>query len=916
MKARTSQDKTNKKAVSSQEVSSPTPSSKEASSPLQRLVDSSPRVQEGARYHAIANGEPPMQRNNTGLPDPLKSGVEQLSGQSLDDVKVHRNSSKPTQFNAHAYAQGSSIHLAPGQDRHLPHEAWHVAQQKQGRVKPTTEVGGAPVNDSSSLEKEADVMGRKAMQGPFNSSEAPAQRKTRSSVVQKADTPSVPATMPALEAVDDQVSEADMNFAISVANRLRNHMLSKQIEYVYQGMGGGGAKWYRSDAVKKFREIMKTSARVQALKDVDKAARERSGPATATTDFEQLIGGNIAYDSVKDVINAQLREEAEEIVGEVGDELFQAFKNAILIFLKRNPGRYVEAQDRAIKCFLENEEGYHNKLTKLKDEVVGKRISAPKEGEETTAKGAEMIDRVVDRVESEHVGRESLKKAIRAPSMNKGMEILTGLIDNVIPSAGETVELGITFTIPTGQPGLNVEINMSGLAARGQDGATTAGVATMGDPKRVEVAANFSVGVGAEAIGLKSSGSIGVFVRAGSNKGTEHALQALSYGAYRGAPAEAFQNLWAPKDKATDVRKKVNEKNLKKLREELAANPPATDPEETLDSQYSRTATPLYMERTKRQRAEMWAAMIEEKYFKGTGEDTFADVGMNISGGFGVNFGAVGKTGGLEMELGISESIFSRYNEKILKSKMKDGNDELFAGRVLNDKAAKTRRDKAVGDKKLALGGSIGFKVGAGANTVELGLSMSGTRWDNWGVEIVGGASTTSGQTSPSDYDTLMNGWVRGLGEMIKKLRNAVGKDIEGDKTGVKGNVLQVTADLTSLIDAASKFNLRDAVASGTETISKPPPGVHFDTPVGDSIASDAVNKASKLAASTSLQFVFTFGNNGGSTVARFELRSKQGLDIGGGTPVKVSASKTTRLIGVGYEDGQMKGELFGGRLE
>jgi hypothetical protein len=25
----------------------------------------------------------------------------------------------------------------PGQEQHLPHEAWHVVQQKQGRVKPT-----------------------------------------------------------------------------------------------------------------------------------------------------------------------------------------------------------------------------------------------------------------------------------------------------------------------------------------------------------------------------------------------------------------------------------------------------------------------------------------------------------------------------------------------------------------------------------------------------------------------------------------------------------------------------------------------------------------------------------------------------------------------------------------------------------
>jgi hypothetical protein len=101
--------------------------------------------------------------NNTGLPDNLKKGVESLSGISLDDVKVHYNSPQPAQLNAHAYAQGSDIHVGAGQERHLPHEAWHVVQQKQGRVKPTIQMKeGIHINDDRDLEAEADVMGEKA----------------------------------------------------------------------------------------------------------------------------------------------------------------------------------------------------------------------------------------------------------------------------------------------------------------------------------------------------------------------------------------------------------------------------------------------------------------------------------------------------------------------------------------------------------------------------------------------------------------------------------------------------------------------------------------------------------------------------------------------------------------------------------
>ncbi|MFV0590470.1 MAG: DUF4157 domain-containing protein [Draconibacterium sp.] len=105
------------------------------------------------------------QENKTGLPDNLKSGIEGISGYSMDDVKVHRNSGEPAKVQAHAFAQGSNIHLAPGQEKHLPHEAWHVVQQKQGRVQPTMQMRGAVnVNDDPGLEKEADVMGEKALQ--------------------------------------------------------------------------------------------------------------------------------------------------------------------------------------------------------------------------------------------------------------------------------------------------------------------------------------------------------------------------------------------------------------------------------------------------------------------------------------------------------------------------------------------------------------------------------------------------------------------------------------------------------------------------------------------------------------------------------------------------------------------------------
>ena len=131
---------------------------------LQRMAEEEPVQGKFATLPIQLQESTADKPNNTGLPDNLKAGIETLSGISMDSVKVHYNSEKPAQLNALAYAQGTDIHVAPGQEKHLPHEAWHVVQQAQGRVQPTMQMKeGVPINDDQSLEHEADVMGEKAL---------------------------------------------------------------------------------------------------------------------------------------------------------------------------------------------------------------------------------------------------------------------------------------------------------------------------------------------------------------------------------------------------------------------------------------------------------------------------------------------------------------------------------------------------------------------------------------------------------------------------------------------------------------------------------------------------------------------------------------------------------------------------------
>ena len=103
--------------------------------------------------------------------------VEAESGVSLADVEVFYRSPDPAKVGADAFARGSRIRVAPGQERHLAHEAWHMVQQRQGRVKPNAIVAGRSANIDAGLEAEADRMGER-LQRRTDSSASRIQRSS------------------------------------------------------------------------------------------------------------------------------------------------------------------------------------------------------------------------------------------------------------------------------------------------------------------------------------------------------------------------------------------------------------------------------------------------------------------------------------------------------------------------------------------------------------------------------------------------------------------------------------------------------------------------------------------------------------------------------------------------------------------
>jgi hypothetical protein len=61
--------------------------------------------------------------------------------------------------------KATDIPISANQEKHLPQESWHVVQQKQGRVQPARKSkGDVPLKVDANLEREADEMGKKAVQ--------------------------------------------------------------------------------------------------------------------------------------------------------------------------------------------------------------------------------------------------------------------------------------------------------------------------------------------------------------------------------------------------------------------------------------------------------------------------------------------------------------------------------------------------------------------------------------------------------------------------------------------------------------------------------------------------------------------------------------------------------------------------------
>jgi hypothetical protein len=136
--------------------------------PLPRGVEG--MSEERRRYFESTRSQAP---DATGIPGALRAKMEAALGADFSGVRVHTGSTRAVTLGALSYTQGSEIHMAPGQwapetsfgQALLGHELSHVVQQREGRVKATSQIAGVALNDELALEAEAEAMGARAARG-------------------------------------------------------------------------------------------------------------------------------------------------------------------------------------------------------------------------------------------------------------------------------------------------------------------------------------------------------------------------------------------------------------------------------------------------------------------------------------------------------------------------------------------------------------------------------------------------------------------------------------------------------------------------------------------------------------------------------------------------------------------------------
>ena len=512
------------------------------------------------------------------------------------------------------------------------------------------------------------------------------------------------------------------------AKALDKEYYPKIQEYLEYKLGASGAGYFRSKELKAFRQEAKNAAQAEIKDRIQEALEDKASDKPATKKYLEMKANVKGYKLAKQSANAALESFAQTGTETVFQEMntVQSLEDAV----RQSIWSVLRIGGKSSKAFQAANEQFFHFSMRYEDAIY----KAAKAWANKAVKGQQRITTAME------VGQKAAEKAknvkkdvienITADSPEHSMSILSVLLDKFVPDPGDKASLNVEFNIPIPNSPAYILLGIKGTAARGLSGVVNAAPELDADDDRVEVRGDFTFGAGAQFLGGKADGSLGVFLRAGAADSIK-AAQAMSYGLYR----------FLAKKKAT-----------KKMANWWAG---AGD-----------SSTGM----SKEERAETWAAMVEEQVFSEEGGGGIVDTGVGARGR-----AKAAVTQGAEAGVTIGGALFTRYDKGSIGDKLGQSPE--------NPEQATERRQNIRGQNFQALGVKFtgkfpGFGLGAGAS-INCTAAWSKKVLKTWEVSISGDLELGSSDQITAVASNLATG-------ILKAIQKLIGLVTENKKTPEK----------------------------------------------------------------------------------------------------------------------------------
>lgn len=386
------------------------------------------------------------------------------------------------------------------------------------------------------------------------------------------------------------------------------------------GVGRSGLS--RSKELNAFRDGLKHLARSQARRDVtEEINKDNNGQLTKV--YYSLLANYAVHSEAKGSVDAIMEQETERILDDVlpSRAITPHLKQAAYGAMQSN-----QSGAKLLELVVEKAQKKADELFEpLKEDAIdeARYIVKGKKDDENPSRRSKSLTTIAQDVQkhvtSNEVGKNAVSAAITADSFDSALAKVAPLIKQVVPFDGDSAELSVEIKIPVAPNGF-ISIHLGTEAEH--------------DGEHYQLGVEANIGGGGTFKIAELKGSIGLFIEA-KGPSENAALSLMSYGLYR----QMYTTFPSIAKAMWGMGKKTGYSKLEE--------------------------------------AEVWAAMIEEKYLQD--EDSYVSIGQQAA------FDASIETGIYEGDFQIKGQRTTTYNRENL--------DKLNSDEHTNAQLAKLNRD-------------------------------------------------------------------------------------------------------------------------------------------------------------------------------------------------------------------------------